>query len=382
MGVVTRRDSPYYWLNLERPGLRPLREATKIPVAAATPQQAKENRRLADQVYAIRMGQLAKQHHGIRDATTRTTFREYASWYLKHRTSQKATAARERSAVSHLLAALGRVPLDQIDRHVVQEYLSHRTKHVTASTANREVDVLKDMLAWAVPKYLVANPLTGMRRLRTQKRGIRILTFDEERRLLAAARRGEAGLPADEGAALIMTAVDTFMRLGDLIALTPDQYHGSYIHVEDPKIAPYDVAVSRRARRALDALGRKAPRARWVFQSLHAGRGARAAENRAIRFFAALCDQAGVPHGRAVRGVTFHSLRHTGATRFMKRGGSLRDLMEQGGWRDIESVLRYAHPSDELVEQVSSMSRARPVHAGRRESRIEAQNRGVSRRRA
>ncbi|MGE3278109.1 MAG: tyrosine-type recombinase/integrase [Vicinamibacterales bacterium] len=381
MGVVTRRDSPYYWLNLERPGLRPLREATRIPVAAATPQQVKENRRLADQVYAIRMGQLAKQHHGIRDATTRTTFREYASWYLKHRTSQKATAARERSAISHLIAALGRVPLDQIDRHVVQEYLSQRTKVVTASTANREVDILKDMCAWAVPKYLSVNPLVGMRRLRTQKRGIRILTFDEERRLLKVAREGRAGLPADEGAALLMTAIDTFMRMGDLVGLTTDQYHQSYIHVEDPKIAPYDVAVSRRVRRALDGLARRT-RSRWVFPALHAGRGARAAENRAIRFFAALCEAAGVPHGRAVRGVTFHSLRHTGATRFIASGGSLRDLMQQGGWRDIESVMRYAHPSDELSDQVSAMGRARPVHATSRGSRKVGQNRGRSRRSA
>lgn len=359
MGVYTRPDSKFYWLLLERPNQRALREGTKILVTTSTSQQDKENLQLAEQIYHTRMAALVKQQHGIPLPPTEMTLAGYADWYRDHRTSKKATAARERSAIKHLVKHLGPRKLMAIDRYAAQEYLTARTRQVLPSTANREMDVLKDMLTWAVPKYLQVNPLLGMKRLRGVRRGIRILSFAEELRLKRVIQQQTAGkLEPIEGWALFVVAIDSFMRLGDLTALTPDQVHKTYIHVEDPKVGPYDVALSARAQKALAALRKRDLAARWIFPTLRKGRGPQAAEQQAVRFFAAACEAAGVPHGRAIRGVTFHSLRHTGATRFMAAGGTLRDLMQQGGWADIESVMRYAHPSDELVAAVTRASRS------------------------
>jgi integrase len=41
--------------------------------------------------------------------------------------------------------------------------------------------------------------------------------------------------------------------------------------------------------------------------------------------------------------VTQHRLRHKLATEMMVLTGNLRAVMEQGGWRDVESVMAYIH---------------------------------------
>ncbi len=50
MSVYVRTDSPYYWLLIPREGQKPLRIKTKIHVKAATPEQTREHKRLADGV--------------------------------------------------------------------------------------------------------------------------------------------------------------------------------------------------------------------------------------------------------------------------------------------------------------------------------------------
>ena len=50
------------------------------------------------------------------------------------------------------------------------------------------------------------------------------------------------------------------------------------------------------------------------------------------------CPQAGRDHG-----VRFHDLRHTWASWHVTNGTSLQELMELGGWKSYEMVLRYAH---------------------------------------
>ena len=60
----------------------------------------------------------------------------------------------------------------------------------------------------------------------------------------------------------------------------------------------------------------------------------------------AACDAAKVPHGRADNGVTFHSLRHTGASRALEHGADIRTVQELGGWTNLKQLMRYLHPTD------------------------------------
>ncbi|MCC6989906.1 MAG: tyrosine-type recombinase/integrase [Acidobacteria bacterium] len=342
MGVVIRKDSPYFWLTIERPGLPPLRESTKILARGLPPPVFRENRALAEQVYATRLGDLARSRHGISTERPRLTFRAWAAWYREHVTPTKRTAARERSALRSLEQFFSRYYIDRIDGALVKEFLTARRKSVQPQTCNRELDVLKSMLSSAVPKYLAANPLFGVRRLRARAPETHMLTFEQEAALLARLE------PRDR--ALLICALDALLRLGDVVKLRWSQDRGAYFDVWDPKGEPYRPPVSSRLRAALEGFERKGARVFWW----HAD------ENAVIRWFAAACADAGIPHGRP-DGVTFHSLRHTGATRFMRvPGATLRDLMAVGGWRDLKSVMRYQHVSGAARAVVDRMSEPPP----------------------
>jgi integrase len=49
----------------------------------------------------------------------------------------------------------------------------------------------------------------------------------------------------------------------------------------------------------------------------------------------------------------FHDLRHTWASRHVQSGSSLPELMELGGWKSYEMVLRYAHLAPEKLSFVA-----------------------------
>jgi len=346
VGIVTRKGSPYFWMNLERPGLPSLRESTRVLCVGVAPAILKENRKLAEQIYSTRLGDMARQRHGIALERERILFRSYAVWYQQHVTSAKRTALREASALKHLVDFFGRFPLDVIDVELAREYLTTRRKAVKPATANRELDVLKSMLTSAVPKHLTANPLFGLRRLRARAPEAQILSFEDEAKLRAVMS------PRD--AAVLTCGLDALLRLGDIVKLRWTQDKGAYLDIFDPKAAPYQPPISTRLRAALDGLERKGPRVFWWLSG----------PNAVIRMFEDACKLAKIPHGRP-DGVTFHSLRHTGATRASAVPGcSPRDLMALGGWRDVKSVMRYVRSTRAGVALVDSMSQphARHVH--------------------
>jgi integrase len=362
VGVVVRKDSKYFWLMLERAGLPQIRESSRVLAKGVPPRVLKENRALAESIYAARMGDLARQRHGLAVEREQVTFSTYAAWYAAHVTPTKRTAAREASAIRTLTRFFGRYPLHLIDQALAREWVTARREQVKPGTVNRELDVLKSMLSAATPKYVPTNPLHGMHRLRARAAAPRILSYDDERQLLRVMA------PPDQ--ALLIGALDTLIRLADLVGLQWSQDHGTHLEIPDPKTEPYRVPVSTRLRRALDGLERSGA---YVFHHL-AVRTAKPRANNATYRFRAACVAAGVPYGRP-DGMTWHGLRHTGATRAIDAGASLRDLMALGGWRDLKSVLRYTRPTKvdrTLVDAMSRKPHNRSAHAIRTSGRKHA----------
>jgi integrase len=52
-----------------------------------------------------------------------------------------------------------------------------------------------------------------------------------------------------------------------------------------------------------------------------------------------------------VEGLRFHDLRHNWATKHIEAGTDLLALKELGGWKTLEMVQRYAHPSNDYLAQ-------------------------------
>lgn len=354
MGVYQRPDSVFWWFALERPNHKALRESSGIPIDGGTPFQTKENKKLAEEAYAQRMNEFArKRFHLPEGPKPGIAFRAYAGWYLQHVSPTKRNLERERSMISvSLVPFFGRFDLEAITRQDAQEWMSERLKAVKASTVKRELELLKSILSSAIPKYLTEHPLKGFPgkgQLRVVHPEPRILTPQEEIRLLKA-------LADPQDYALVLCAIDTLMRLSDVVNLERRADHGGYITVVDPKVRTYKVPVSNRLRKALDKLPKDSA---WTFPKYHqwtgykgkrAGktrRGDRSAQHAVARMFAEACAAAKIPHSRESHGVTFHSLRHTGASRALEAGADVRTVQELGGWSNLKQLTRYTHPTDE-----------------------------------
>jgi integrase len=338
--LYRRRDSPYWWAWLEAPaGGRPKAESTKIRLDAATVEQRRDNKALAEQIYHERQAAYLRDAHGLTPKAI-IAFSTYATWYEQHAIVTHSSRAREASMLRRLRAHFKATPLHQIDRPAVLEWRTVRLTEVAPATVDRELDVLKSLLASAVPKYLTASPIAGLKRHRdtvqAKKRRPRVLTLAEEQRMLAHATD-----PRDR--ALILLALDTLMRLSDVKALRRDRDYGAYLHVEAPKVDPYDVPVSRRLRRALDRLPCTGP---YFFPKRWQGRSGAISVNTVWRIFRRLCEAAHIPVGRKNRGVTFHSLRHTGTTRMLEQGVNPLAVMEIGGWKELRQLVRYGRASE------------------------------------
>lgn len=348
MGVYTRKDSPWWWLWLERPGQPALRERTGIRHDAPTASERKALRELAEAAYRVRLADLARGTYALPGARPSMPFTAFADWYEAHVSAHQAGAVREREILAGLRAAFGHTPLEGLTRDRVREWMTARSQTVRPSTVNRELDLLKSMLREAVPTYLAASPIAGMRRLSTKAGGVaedddevRVLTVEEEARLLPVLA------PADR--ALVVTAIDTLARLGSLLGLTWRDVRRDHVVFRRPKSGrTYKVPTSTRVRAALATLPTEAG---YVFA--HRRTAAKPRDWRGIvgNMLERACAKADVPFGRAVGGITFHSLRHTGASRMIAAGHDLRTVQDLGGWSDVRLLMRYVHPTTDALRR-------------------------------
>lgn len=344
MGIYTRRDSPFYWMLLERPGRAPLKASTKIPKDAPDAMSRKLQRQQADTIYRARMNDLARLRHDLPaiDPVT-TTFTAFSTWYETHVLPKHRGHEREREILKPLRAFFGSDDLSAITDARVTEYETHRLTTCKPSTVNREVDVLKRIVAAAVPDYLPHSPIAGRAQLRRVKIQKRVLSPAEEARLLEQL--------APDLRALFIVAVDTLARLSNVLHLTRAENKGTHLDLRDSKTGPYAVPLSTRARAALAALPTQGP---YYFPQRRVAkteRDRRGAIRMAVKRACARCTPP-VPYGRAIGGITFHTgTRASGATRLLQANVDPRTVQAVGNWASLEQMGDYLHTDMRRMKQ-------------------------------
>lgn len=338
MGVY-HRDSPFYWMLLERPGQKPLRASTGIPVDAPDTLGRKLQRQRAEDIYRARMADLARARYDLPpEEAACIGFKTYALWYRTHVLARRRGGDRDGYAMTRLETFFGTADIATITRQRVQEYITHRVETVKPSTVNREVDVLKGMLRDAVPQYLKASPLAGTKKLRVVATPKHILEPDEERRLLAALA------PVDR--ALYIVAVDTLMRLSNVLNLRRADNKGTHLELRDSKTGPYTVPLSDRARRALGGLKGSGE---YYFAHRRVAKNTRDWRGGIRLMLKAACKRAKIRYGRGI-GITFHTgTRATGATRMLRAQVDPKTVQRVGNWKDPRAMDLYLHSSPALM---------------------------------
>lgn len=371
MGVFIRKDARrYFWLWLEPVGHLPGEKIRTDIRADAQGQQLKDNRALAEQLYHVKMGQRARGL--VAETKPAVTFAVFAEWWRAHRLPHRKGRERDVEILERLVPVFGTYQLAAITPRVVYDRwitprlttptviakgyrTAARTIQATNGTINREVDLLKCVLSAGAPDYYDRSPLYGMRRLKTITPKRRLLTPDEERRLLAVMT------PADR--AFFLIGLDALVRLSDILDAKWSDVTDGQLWIGDPKANDgFAVPLSKRVRAAL----KKVPQTSsdYIFarrRLAETERDRRSVIRQALQRY---CDRAKpkVPYGRALGGITFHwATRRTGATRMLTRGIDPGTVQKVGHWKTPAIVLGIYHEliDDEARKAVESVGRRR-----------------------
>jgi len=216
-------------------------------------------------------------------------------------------------------------------------------KPISKATINRGLAVLSHMFTFALKKRSIGtHPMTRYGRLRENEKALRVMTLEEERRLVQKVMDdslivgcyvgllGETGLRKSEGLRLKWDYVDDARRTLTVEA----SKNGKTRHIP---LSDY----------ALELLGKlpRVERSSFVFVWPATGQPVRDPRH---SFF----------EGRRRAGlnwVGFHDLRHFRATQWIKRGVEIRSVQGLLGHRNIKTTERYVkfvpgHASQRVIE--------------------------------
>jgi integrase len=249
----------------------------------------------------------------------------------------------------HLLPYLGDVPLDQVTSAKLDLY--RRIRHqegASPRTINNELATLSALLHHAAAKGIMSkSAITGVKRLRVEKVPVRVLTFEEESRLLLAA--------SPRLKPLIRFALQTGLRKGELLALTWADVSTSRKEVQ---VTAHRAKNRQRRTIPLNAIALNAlAEARSQHGRVFGYRGLNASFERAVK-------KAGLV------GVSPHVLRKTFATRLKDRGVDLNTIRMLLGHSDLSITQDYlGHSSDmgrAAVERLGEIDHRQRFHGENR----------------
>ena len=269
-----------------------------------------------------------------------TTLVQLLDRYQREITPQKRGARMEQSHLKIISEdPVARCTVAHIAGKELTAYKNRRLKAVSASTLNRELNILSHVFTVAAQEWHIhlpwGNPVRLVSRPRVDDKRARRLVGDEQDRLLAAARSYGNG----EIALAITWAIETAMRRGEIAAMRWEHLDrkAKVLLVPVTKSGtPRRVPLSTTAIAVLEGLPRRIDGR--VF-GVHSASMSRA--------FAATCKAAGIT------GLTFHDLRHEATSRLFEKGLALTEVAAITGHKTWQMLKRYTHlRAEDLVKKL------------------------------
>lgn len=283
-------------------------------------------------------------------------FEEFAIPYLEYSKANKASHGVEFYYVTRTLVPyFGRMHLDQIGALEGERYKQKRLKDgLKKSSINREIGLLKSMLSIAVEWELTNE--NGPKRTKLFKLDDpscdRVLSYEEESKLLAACDESELRFRAPHLRTVILIALYTGLRRGEILRLRwlDIDFQKRVLTVQKSKTKSGKGRKVNLNSVLIDALlsMRKQEQGEWIFPSpkryqtpgereQHIG-DVKNAFRRAV-------------HLAAITPITFHHLRHTFCTRLSDAGVPLAVIQDLAGHASVTMTRRYTHPGNEAKQK-------------------------------
>jgi integrase len=229
--------------------------------------------------------------------------------------------------------------LDAIDMTALQPFIRDRKEKdgVTNATINRALEIVRRMLNLAHQDWRWIRAVPKIRMLKEPRRRVRFLRRDEASRLLDAMPKHmkpivrfalSTGCRAGEILGLEWNRVDLARKVAWLDHGATKSGEGRGIPLNQDAIAALQSALGQHSRWCFTFAGKRIQKSSTAWDKAR--------------------QRAGIEDFR------FHDLRHTWASWHVQSGTSLPELMELGGWRSYEMVLRYAHLAPEKLSSVAS----------------------------
>jgi len=260
---------------------------------------------------------------------------------------QKRSWKKDQEHLKRFNQVFGEKKLSNITTKDIDDHKQNRLEKVKPATVNRELEVLRHLfyLAKRWKKFFGENPVSESGLLKVSNQIERILTYDEEELLLCNS--------AVHLKPIITTALYTGMRKGEILSLTWNDIDldKSLITVKET------VSKSKKSRKVpISSMLRKL----FVEQKLKTGWNEYVFLNpdgkpylrpdSLKRCFEGACNRSNI------KGLRFHDLRHTAATRMIENGANIVAVSKILGHADIKTTMRYAHPDESLKEAVENLS--------------------------
>jgi integrase len=267
--------------------------------------------------------------------TPKHSWEEACGRYLEE-TQHKKSRANDISHIRWLTQRLQGRTLDKIGSDTVGKLIKDRRSETCApATVNRTMATLREILNKAAFEWDWIRKAPRIRMLPEPQRRIRWLTGDEATRLFAE-------LP-EHLAELVRFSLATGLREANATGLRWEQVDLkrklAWVYADEAK-GKQSVGVPLN-KDAMDVLLRQVGKHRTIVFT-YDGYPIRRAGGHAWR---AALRRAGIV------GFRWHDLRHTWATMHIQSGTPINVLQELGGWSSIDMVRKYAHLSQDQLDE-------------------------------
>lgn len=285
------------------------------------------NRRAAQDLLVVRQSEVTR---GVFKRPVKIAFGAFAKRYMEYAKTNKRSWLRDEQMLKQLEAFFGvERDFSEIGAADIEGYKMNRRKQVSGSTVNRELALLKHMFNLAIDwdLYLSANPVRKVKFFQEFNLASRVLSKEEEERLLHHA----APFMQD----LIVFGLNTGLRVGEIFSLrwSDVDMEKSVLNLLAQKTGKMrTIPLNSSSLRVLGAWGLNRKNDLVFYNH---GTGEKFVDLKAG--FALACKKAGISD------VSWHTLRHTFASRLLDRGVDLVTVQQLLGHSTVIVTTRYTH---------------------------------------